>query len=376
MANFTNPSFETNTVGWSAGRSPLDISTNLNRWIDASQETIYANSDPVTVVKDFSGNGYDINQTFTGREPTFSSSFLPNGRPSYVFNGSNNMIYETTSPSINTGSWTVHLAFNAITAAGGVLYGFGFTGNATSAIVSDYIGSLYVNRAGNPSGVADGVLPLTTMDNGFVEHTITSEAIRISNHGKVITTGSQFFTSGLGAAIGDYWKANPAQQPLFGYLAEAIVYDRLLTDAENHDITSYLSMKYGIALETASGSYGSKCIRDTGTVYTGSGSLNVAALANTNVFETFNPTTGNKVLSCYAYNGGTVTSADVELFYDGSAVSTTYSAIGGGWYKLEAVITGANANKKIGAQVKAGANVFLDVFDLTAQNRLFFGVKG
>ncbi len=69
-------------------------------------------------------------------------------------------------------------------------------------------------------------------------------------------------------------------------------------------------------------------------------------------------------LEVYAYtSGAAVTSADAVLWYNGAAVSTTFTASATpGWYKLTGTLTGANAKRSIGVLVKQGKTVYIDSF--------------
>ena len=72
-------------------------------------------------------------------------------------------------------------------------------------------------------------------------------------------------------------------------------------------------------------------------------------------------------LTTYAYTtGSAVTSADAELFYNDAVITTTYTAAGGGWYKLSGTLTGANASRNYGVQVKANKTVYVDNFSLNS----------
>lgn len=108
--------------------------------------------------------------------------------------------------------------------------------------------------------------------------------------------------------------------------------------------------------------------RDTGTKFAGTASMKTVAEGHSKVDITQSVNVGDTqsyYLSAYAYtDGSAVTSSDAELFYNGSTVTTTYTAAGGGWYQLTGIVTGANASKNYGVQTKSGKTVFLDNFGL------------
>lgn len=109
--------------------------------------------------------------------------------------------------------------------------------------------------------------------------------------------------------------------------------------------------------------------RDTGTKYAGAASVKlVAGGTDANYLQSVNVgDTATYNLYCYAYTtGAAVTSADVELYYDGAVLSTSYTDMGGGWYKLSSSLTGVASAKDFGVRVKAGKTVYCDSFSLQA----------
>lgn len=109
--------------------------------------------------------------------------------------------------------------------------------------------------------------------------------------------------------------------------------------------------------------------RDTTTKYEGAASAKlVAGGTDGNYLQSVNVgDTATYNLYCYAYTtGAAVTSADVELYYDGAVLSTSYTDMGGGWYKLSSSLTGVASAKDFGVRVKAGKTVYCDSFSLQA----------
>jgi hypothetical protein len=110
--------------------------------------------------------------------------------------------------------------------------------------------------------------------------------------------------------------------------------------------------------------------RDTTKAHAGSASLKVIAdtYSNVDVVQSVNVGDTNTYnLVSYAYTtGSAVTSSDAELFYNGATISTTYTDVGSGWYKLSGTVTGANASRNYGVQVKAGKTIYLDDFSVNS----------
>lgn len=108
---------------------------------------------------------------------------------------------------------------------------------------------------------------------------------------------------------------------------------------------------------------------DTSIVYNGSaGSAKLAPGSNGDGTFTQSINVGDTStydLSVAAYtNGSEITSSDAELYYNGVAIATTYTALGDGWYRLSASLTGANASRDYGIEVKSGKQVYVDDFSL------------
>lgn len=68
-------------------------------------------------------------------------------------------------------------------------------------------------------------------------------------------------------------------------------------------------------------------------------------------------------LSCYARrpDGGVVSSTQVVLYY-GSAKTTTFRAVGNGWYRLLVTVSGIAAATNTGVQVQSGHSVYVTGF--------------
>ena len=103
--------------------------------------------------------------------------------------------------------------------------------------------------------------------------------------------------------------------------------------------------------------------RDTGTKYAGTasaklvtGGVDATFLQSVNVGDTSTYT-----LIGYAYtDGSAVTTADLNLYYNGAVISTSFTDMGGGWYRLTGTLTGANEARDYGVKVKAGKTVYVD----------------
>lgn len=107
--------------------------------------------------------------------------------------------------------------------------------------------------------------------------------------------------------------------------------------------------------------------RDTDTKYAGDASVKlVASDTDANYLQSVTlPDTETYSLVAYAYtDGSAVTTADLDLYFDDGAISTSYEDMGSGWYKLSGSLTGIASEKDYGVKVKAGVTVYVDSFSL------------
>ncbi|MFA6167844.1 MAG: hypothetical protein WC700_14580 [Gemmatimonadaceae bacterium] len=108
----------------------------------------------------------------------------------------------------------------------------------------------------------------------------------------------------------------------------------------------------------------------TAGLYTGSKGVTLVADASGNraFWRTFTSTAVARMVSARVYtNGAAVTSADMQLCAAagsstpvGTLLTTTFTALGGGWYRATAPYTGTAATWAAGIAVKAGKTVFAD----------------
>ena len=107
--------------------------------------------------------------------------------------------------------------------------------------------------------------------------------------------------------------------------------------------------------------------RDTTAKYAGTASVKL--IGDGNYTQSVNVgNTSTYTLTAYAYTTGVaVTSADLELYYDTGTISTSFTDMGSGWYRLQGALTGAAEAKDYGVRVKAGKTVKADDFTLFQQ---------
>ena len=132
------------------------------------------------------------------------------------------------------------------------------------------------------------------------------------------------------------------------------------------------------------GDFGLRCASDTvdishsfssssGRSGAGGDTVSVGSVSNGKIYQSVNVgDTSTYDFSVYAYDstgdgGGVIDENVAQLYYNGSTISTTYSAVSGesGWYKLTGTITGANEEREFGLVVRKGKTVKIDDFTLS-----------
>ena len=106
--------------------------------------------------------------------------------------------------------------------------------------------------------------------------------------------------------------------------------------------------------------------RDISIKYAGSASVKLVADTESTYTQTVTLTDTNPyTFIAYAYTtGAAVTTADLDLYYDGAVLATTFTDMGSGWYRLTGTITGVASAKNYGVRVHAGKTVYLDTVSL------------
>ncbi len=239
------------TLAGGAEFSPDDIE-GLLLWLDADAITGLNHLDPVVTWEDQSGNGNDATQALAVRQPQYQTNVV-NGLPAVWFNGGDFM-------AGNVGAL-----------------------NAPFTIVA--VG--YWSHVNQPSGDYDWWINIgdLTADNNV---SISRHKANGANADKYTTYAATYYTGpvltgqtwmilaathktsaprhnlhwdGTAQVVNDYpnslildgvydigtWR-NRNTHWLLGYLAEVLVYNSALSDAQRGNVESYLGTKYGISV--------------------------------------------------------------------------------------------------------------------------------
>lgn len=107
--------------------------------------------------------------------------------------------------------------------------------------------------------------------------------------------------------------------------------------------------------------FGSKSVKLDNSLSTTSDQYTIAIDPNS---------TATHTLSAYVYDatagniGGTVGSSVAQLYANGLAIATTYTDIGGGWWRLTGALTATDDIRYYGVEVKTGKTIYIDGIQL------------
>jgi len=366
MTNFSNPNFNTNLSSWKAGKIANEIA-GLYFWHDATQMSAN-DGDSLGQIDDESGSDYHVTQSTSTVKPTYKNNETDNinSLPCFYFDGGDRMTSSETTPL--TDDWTM-FEVGVVGSSGNwkTFLGFGTEGASGNALFS-YGPTPYLHFNPAWSGGWDTSNAANTTDSHVSLTYRTGTTISGSVNAQTEATGSYSLTYRNGHILGDY--TSGGGQGYYGRIGEIFAYTSNLSAQNKSYIISNLALKWNA--DISSGVYGARITRDTGTTYSGNNTAKIVSATNdalTPFFETINiGDTGDYNLVCYAYTSGAeVTSSDVELYHNGSAITTTFTSMGSGWYKLNAVITGTVTNVKYGVEVKTNKTVYVTGFNLESQ---------
>jgi hypothetical protein len=220
---------------------PSDLpAAGLKLWLSGDELDGVAGSQ-VALWGDQSGTGHDVVQTAAGAQPTLVSSAL-DGAPALRFDGSTDWL-GTSSPISSSRAYTVFAVSTLGNAASGPFY----NGNSAADGYGFYrftpgrYGIVHGGLRGEAFGpVTDTGFQLTTMERG-------ADAM------------VQFYVNGAQSGAAVPGTPNPASGATYvgavnpftggffgGDVAEIVVYDRGLSEAERAQVTDYLKAKHGL----------------------------------------------------------------------------------------------------------------------------------
>lgn len=198
-----------------------------------------ANSGVVSSWGDRSGNSNNLSQSNATNQPLFdSSSSNLNSKPSVVFDGSNDFLNLTNSITL-TADFSMLVVLKNINATQAVAFG-----NAVSytdvpwhrhSNGSDYVFSVNSGARTDPSNAS------------VIAMTRASSAVKLYQNGGTPAYTTTNSTQGTITVFGD-----SSLQHQNGEIAEAILFDSMISLTDLNTIHSYFANKYGLTTSTIS----------------------------------------------------------------------------------------------------------------------------
>jgi len=247
------------TVIGNKSMAPANISTNLRLWLKA-EDGIVQNNGAVTEWDDQGPAGINVSQASTTNQPLYNTTTgLLNFNPTLQFDGSNDNLTNATGLLINSTVYTGATMFTVTNsenpAAGQRMFTQAVSGDEVrmyapygNTIICDIPGG---NRIQSPGITTfankQAVITTGVKDNSGTNTPATkTEAVYVNGTSVVTGTGVSTYTAnnGLLTVGGGYELHN-------GKIGEVLFYSSALTPTERQKIQSYLSLKWGVSMDTS-----------------------------------------------------------------------------------------------------------------------------
>ena len=217
--------FKTTKFRFTAPPPPPISTVGLNLWLKADS-LLLSDSDAVTTWTDSSGQNNNVSQSNASGRPLYKTNIF-NSKPALLFDGTNDVLYGgsiTGSTCFIVGQYTENTSsFQNYDGAFSTHPNYPvFTGTDGTSDWDQAIGTYYVNNTQTNT---------LNLANAFVSYVRTTQAV--SNTIGPIRVGLDRDYDYLGR----FW---------FGYIAEIISYNIVLTEAEAALVRDYLNAKYAI----------------------------------------------------------------------------------------------------------------------------------
>jgi hypothetical protein len=236
-----------------SGNGPQSLS-GLIFWVDASQITGLAGGQGVATWSDASGAGKHMAQATATLRPVYIPGVL-NGWPVVRFDGVDDYLTNSTL-SIPSGATILMVARNAAQTTTGSLYRPVFCGNSSPYLASGTEYAVGYKRGDSPgfhaalaNGSAAQVLQTSAAATDAFElhtHVKSGTTGNLYRGGASVATGIQSRSSGFGSGYNLGADLADSSRRYKGDVAEVVVYNRALSDAERQSVENYLRAKYGL----------------------------------------------------------------------------------------------------------------------------------
>jgi len=355
---FTNPSLSsTASLDSFLGVSPTSIG-GLVQWVDGSNgvytdlgTTQATNGQTVEEWTDMSGQGNTYSQLTGSKRPTLETNTL-NGWPVLHHTAANSDFLVSPLDLVGDNFTVMYVASQTGPTRGRVL-----SANINNWLLGWWSGAYnqayfngWVTTSGSPAASTTNAYEFTGTFDGSIADIYDDGSQFATSTNSGFTGPNDLETDGYNGS-GEFSDAN---------VAEIIAYNNVISSTNRQALDNYLDNKYALAGRTVATS--------SSVQYNGNNTTQV--IAGTNSAQiTQAVTTGNtnpNILTVDAYTGPTtpITSSYAQLYANGSVLSTTYTALSGGWYQLQATVNGSNSSANYGVEVMSGQTVYLSSISL------------
>lgn len=255
--------------------SPTDIK-NCILWLDANDpDTLYqdttastnitANGQSVAYWIDKAG-GQDVAQSIVSARPTYRTNIFKD-KPALYFDGGDDLLSlvnrQTSSPCTMIVVCRIDLHSGDL--SGIICYGDTTGGNSGPGIIYQSAYRPFLDGAGAGGSISSNAIQSILGKPSIITGIYTQN--RTTNSYMYINGFFQQYYTGTGAPlagssprvqIGARTGGGNNSRRMIGYIAECIVYDRVLTDIERASVENYLSDKWGIGSESSPSAIGSQ----------------------------------------------------------------------------------------------------------------------
>lgn len=229
--------------------SPLNIS-GLQGWYKSDAITGLNDGDALTTWLDSSGNGNSASQSTVANKPLYKTA-IQNGLPVVRFDGSNDFLDIASGLGLTTASGATIFAVYSCSAA--TDNGLIDTSNTNPGTVNTGLGitrlhsfsDTFFARAGSSANditvASDTVVTMRIIRYRHVQATreLWWNGVSKGTNSNSVSIGTQ-----QTAVIGRWFGGN--SYPLSGDIAEILVYNASLSDAQCTQIETYLTSKWGL----------------------------------------------------------------------------------------------------------------------------------
>ncbi len=221
---------------------------------DCSTGAQPTNNDTIGCWKDKSGNGFNVTQSSAGSKPTYQTG---GNFPKLLFDGSNDSMLGTYTGSItnNTVFVVANLTTLTPTEAGPGLLTIETIGGATfdSLVYNEYTAKRWMNGSNGWTRTPNAISSTDETSTNIMVLGITRQASNYKIYQNSTPIASTTSYSPPTITNGDFLiglRHTPAEAngSFAGGIYEAIVYNRVLSDPERHQIESYLGERWGVPI--------------------------------------------------------------------------------------------------------------------------------